>query len=240
MNGETATGVRGRPTRSPWYPRIGLGIAAVLLAIAIVSLAVGQGGPKVIKIRGTDAQQPLFGGVEQDGNRLGNPDAPVEISIFNDLQCIPCAHYETKTVDGLVSEYARGDSARLVYHHLSFGGAETTIAAHAAVAAGNQGREWQYVDLFFRSQGIIRSSRVTDQFLTDVANTIPEFDRGEWDDDRGSAAVEAQVQDDAKLADSLRLPIDAPSIVVSGPNGQKTLEHYPTKTQVDAAVQAVS
>jgi protein-disulfide isomerase len=226
--------------RSPWYPRIGLGLAAVLLAAAIVSLAVGQGGPKVIVIRGTEAQQPLFGGVEQEGNRLGNPDAPVEISIFNDLQCIPCAHYEAHTVDALVSEYARGDTARLVFHHLSFGGAETTLAAVAAVAAGNQGREWQYIDLFFRSQGIIRSSRVTDEFLTDVANTIPEFNRSEWDDDRGSASVDAQVQDDAKLADSLHLPIDAPSIVVSGPAGQKILQHYPSKTEVDAAVQAVS
>ncbi len=226
--------------RSPWYPRIGLGLAAVLLAAAIVSLAVGQGGPKVIVIRGTDVQQELFGGVRQDGNRLGNPDAPVEVSVFNDLQCIPCADYEVHTIDPLVSEYARGDDVRLVFHHLSFGGAETTLAAQAAVAAGIQGREWQYVDLFFRSQGIIRSSRVTDEFLNDIANTIPEFNRSEWDDDRGSDSVDAQVQADAKLADSLHLPIDAPSVVVDGPQGMKVLDHYPSKAEIDAAVDAVS
>ncbi len=226
--------------RSPWYPRIGLGLAAVLLAAAIVSLAVGQGGPKVIVIRGTDAQQELFGGVRQDGNRLGNPDASVEISVFSDLQCIPCAGYEVHTIDPLVTEYARGDDVRLVFHHLSFGGAETTLAAHAAVAAGVQGREWQYVDLFFRSQGIIRTSRVTDEFLNDIANTIPEFNRSEWDDDRGSDSADAQVQADAKLADSLHLPIDAPSVVVDGPRGMKVLEHYPSKTEIDEAVDAVS
>ena len=239
MNG-TIAGRGRRPVRSPWYPRIGLGLLAAILIGAVISLSIGEGGPKVIRIKGGDQQQELFGGVRQDGNRLGNPDAPVSISVFNDLQCIPCAAYETDTIDPLVSEYARGDDVQLEFHHLSFGGAETTLAALAAVAAGNQGREWQYVDLFFRSQGIIRSSRVTDEFLNDIANAIPEFNRSEWDDDRGSDAVDAQVQADAKLADSLRLPIDAPSVVVSGPRGTKTLEHYPSRAEVDAAVQAVS
>lgn len=241
MSGAGSAGAStGRPIRSPWWPRIGLGVAAVLLAWAIVSLAIGEGGPKVIKISGGEKQQNLFGGVRQDGNRIGNPDAPVTISVFNDLQCIPCADYETGTVDPLVTEYARGDDVQLEFHHLSFGGAETTVAAHAAVAAGVQGREWQYIDLFFRSQDVIRSSRVTDEFLSDIANTIPEFNRSEWDDDRGAAATDDQVQADAKLADSLRLPIDATSVVVDGPSGMKVLDHYPTKAEIDAAVRAVS
>lgn len=226
--------------RSPWWPRIGLGVAAALLIYAIVAIAIGEGGPKHIRISGLNSQQPLYGGVRQDGNRLGNPDAPVTISVFNDLQCIPCADFELHTIDSLVSEYARGDSVRLEFHHLSFGGAETTLAAHAAAAAGLQGREWQYIDLFFHSQDIIRSSRVTDQFLTDVANVIPEMNINQWQDDRDSAQVDEIVQNDAKLADSLHLPIDAPSVVVDGPGGTQTLDHYPSKAEIDRAVQAVS
>lgn len=225
---------------SPWYPRIGLGLMAVLLIWAIVSLSIGEGGPKAIKISGTNVENGLFGGVRQDGNRLGNPDAPVSISVFSDLQCIPCADYEIKTVDPLVSEYARGDDVRLEFHHLSFGGAETTVAAAAAVAAGVQGREWQYIDLFFRSQGVVRSSRVTNEFLSDIAGTIPELDQSGWNDDRGSSATEERVQADAELADSLRLPIDAPSVVVDGPGGTKQLDHYPSQAEIESAVDAVS
>jgi protein-disulfide isomerase len=225
--------------RSPWIPRIGLGIAAAVVVYAIVALSVGEGGPKKIVING-GAEQELFGGVRQGSNRLGNDDAPVTISVFNDLQCAPCADYEVKTVDPLVTEYARGDSVRLEFHHLSFGNAETTIAAHAAVAAGGQGREWQYVDLFFRNQDAVAGSRVTDEFLTDIANAIPEMDAGEWEDDRDSAKTEATVEDDARLADSLHLPFNAPSVVVDGPGGTKVLEDSPSKADVDAAVADLS
>ena len=226
--------------RSPWYPRIGLGVAAAILIGAIISLSVGEGGPKDIRIHGTYTQNPLFGGVEQDGNRIGNPDAPVTISIFNDLQCIPCAPYEIHTIDPLVAEYARGDAVNLEFHHLSLGGAETTLAAHAAVAAGNQGREWQYIDLFFRNQATVVSSRVTNEFLANIANAIPDFNLSQWDHDQGSSGVDEQVQNDAKLADSLHLSIDSPTVVVTGPRGMKTLGNYPSKPEVDAAVQAVS
>ena len=106
---------------------------------------MGTGGPQVIKISGADEVQQLVGGIQQDGASLGSPDAPVTISVFNDLQCSTCDAYELDTVDPLVEEYVRGGTARLDFRHYSLGQAETTKAAYAATAAGEQDCLWQFV-----------------------------------------------------------------------------------------------
>ncbi len=226
--------------RSPWVPRVILGIAAALIGWAIVALSIGEGGPKPFTISGSADVQELLGGVRQDGRRLGNPDAPVTVTVFNDLQCAPCASYEIGTVDSLIAQYARGDSVNFEFRHLSFGGAETTLAAGAAVAAADQDREWQYIDLFFRNQPQIRTSRVTDPFLEEIANALPEFEKDQWQQNLGIQATDATVAEDAQLADSLHLPFNAPSVVVTGPGGQKVLQDSPSEADIQAAITAVT
>jgi protein-disulfide isomerase len=223
--------------RSPWFPRIGLGLAAILLIYGIVSIAIGEGGPQRFVLRGSNAVQELYGGVRQDGIRVGSPDAPVTLGVFNDLQCGSCRRFQLHVVDPLVAEYARGSTAQLEFHNFSLGPTDTTLGAYAATAAGLQDREWQYVDFFFRNQGQA-GTRVTTQFLDDIANAVPELDTNKWDRDRGSDKANAIVESDAKLATSYRLPAE-PAIVVSGPGGSRTLERSPSKRQVEAAVRAL-
>jgi protein-disulfide isomerase len=230
---------RRRFLRSPWFPRVLLGVAAALLGWAIVALAVGSGGPQRFKLHGGNYVQETYAGVRSDGAYIGNPGAPVTISVFNDLQCSTCRKFQLHTVDPLVAEYARGSSARLEWHNYSLGPTDTTVAGLAAAAAGNQDYEWPYVDLFFRNQGQAGQRGVTPQFLNDIANSIPNLNVNQWDDDRGSAGVKARVDSDAKLAISLRLPAQ-PAIIVTGPGGTRKLFDSPTKGDVDAAVRAVS
>lgn len=225
---------------SPWVPRIILGVLGALILAAIVSLSIGEGGPKQITITGTDEVQQLLGGVRQDGNRLGDPSAAVSVTVFNDLQCAPCADYEIDTIDPLIATYARGSSVRFEFRNRSFGGAETTLAATAAAAAAEQDREWQYLDLFFRNQDAIRSSRVTDDFLTEIANALAEFEVSPWQDAREGDAAKAAVTEDATLGDSLHLPFNAPSVVIAGPGGQQTLTESPDQTAIETAITAAS
>src|SRR5919204_565442 len=112
--------------RSRWVPRLLLGAAAIGLFAAIVSISIGTGGPKVIKLQGGDQVQELLGGIQEDGADLGPPDAAVTISVFNDLQCSTCDEYELQTVDPLIEEYARTGKARFEFHNYSLGQAETT------------------------------------------------------------------------------------------------------------------
>ena len=224
---------------TPWLPRLLLGVGIVGIVGAIISISVGTGGPKVIKISGGDEVQELLGGIQQDGPYLGSPDAPVTISVFTDLQCSTCDTYELDTVDPLIEEYARTGEARLEFHNYSLGEAETTTAAYAATAAGDQDREWQYVDMFFRNQHAAPNGTITDEFLADIGNAIPDFDLDAWKQAMDSPEVKDRVDADGNLAAQYGLRVNGPSVIVDGPGGTKVLQDSPKKEQVDAAVSAV-
>jgi protein-disulfide isomerase len=224
---------------SPWLPRLLLGAGAVGLFAAVVSLSIGEGGPEKIAISDGEQTQQLIAGIPQDGPHLGPSDAMVTITVFNDLQCSSCDDYELQTVDPLIEQYARTREARLEFRHISLGEAETTKAAYAAAAAGEQDREWQYIDLLFRNQDEAPAHTVSDEFLEDIGNAIPNFDLDAWTTARDSAAVKDRVEADARLAAELGLRVGGPAVVVSGPAGTEVLQDSPSKERIDAAVPAV-
>jgi protein-disulfide isomerase len=225
--------------RSRWVPRLLLGAGAIALSAAIVSISVGTGGPKVIKLTGGDQVQELLGGIEEDGADLGPPDAPVTISVFNDLQCSTCDDYEVHTVDPLIEDYARTGKARFEFRNYSLGQAETTKAAYAAVAAGEQDREWQFVELLFRNQDAAPANTVSEEFLNDLGNSITDLDLSTWRKDMGSPQVKARVESDAQLAADYGLRVNGPSVVVEGPGGTRVLQDAPSRQDVEDAVAAV-
>jgi protein-disulfide isomerase len=225
---------------SPWVPRVLLGVGIVGLVAAIISISVGTGGPQVIKISGGDQVQELLGGVRQDGSSLGSPDAPVTLGLFTDLQCSTCDTYELETVDPLIAKYARGDQVRFELHNYSLGQADVTQSAYAATAAGQQDREWQFAELFFRNQDEAPGGNVTDEFLNDIGNSISDFDIDTWHTAMGSDTVKAEVDNDQKLAAQYGLRVEAPSIIVDGPGGTKVLQDGPSTEQVEAAIAEVS
>ncbi len=222
-------------------PRLLLGVGVLVVLAAVVSLSIGEGGPEKITISGGEQTQQLIAGIPQDGPYLGPSDASVTITVFNDLQCSSCDDYELQTVDPLIEQYARTGEARLEFRHISLGAHETTRAAYAASAAGEQDREWQYIDLLFRNQDEAPAGTVSDEFLTDIGNAVPEFDRDAWTTARDSAQVKDKVEADATLAAELGLRISGPSVVVTGPGpgDPKVLQDSPSKEEIDAAVAAV-
>jgi len=220
-------------------PRLLLGVGAIALIGAIVSIAIGTGGPKVIKLKGGDQVQELVGGIQQDGADLGPPDAAVTISVFNDLQCSTCDDYEVHTVDPLIEEYARTGEAKVEFRNYSLGQAETTKAAYAATAAAQQDREWQFVETFFRNQDAAPAGNVSEEFLNNIVNSITDLDLATWQQDMASPEVKARVDADAQLAADYGLRVNGPSIVVEGPGGTKVLQDSPSQEEVQAAVQAV-
>ena len=169
----------------------------------------------------------------------GPQDADTTITVFNDLQCAPCADYEINTVDPLVEEYARTGQARMEFRHFSLAPNDTTLAAIAAEAAGVQDRQWQYLDTFFRNQEATRTRAIDEQFLREVAEAVPELDPDQWLDDYRDPASEDRVRADAMLAAQLKLPAE-PAVVVSGPGGQIELDESPTIDEVESAVAQVS
>lgn len=206
---------------------------------AIISISVGEGGPRPQRIGDISAVQQLLGGIHEDGAELGDSGADTEISVFTDLQCTACADYQVGTIDPLVEELARTDQARFELRHYSLGSQPTTLAAVAAVAAGEQDRQWQYADLLMRNLDVA-GAQVDDEFLLDVADSLSEFDVEAWNEARSSDEVAAVLDTDEKEGAELGLQVDGPSVLVTGPGGTRALGVEPTATEVSAAVEAVS
>lgn len=218
---------------------IGLGLAAFFVLAAVSVIAISKPGQRRVVIRGGDTVQRIYGGIPQDGNRLGPSDAPVTVTLFNDLQCSSCAGYYLKTTPQLVEDLVREGDANLVYRHFAMGERAREVASFGAVAAGAQGREWQYVHLFFTNQGEAARTSVTDDFLLRVAEAVPGMEVPQWEQDHAdNTRIEQTLSADDKLAIDLRLPAE-PAVLVDGPGGTRKLIQSPTVEQIGAAVQQV-
>jgi protein-disulfide isomerase len=229
------------PRRRPRL--VGLLVLALclgLLGFAIVSLSVGSGGSEDIKITGAQEVQSLVGGIEQDGARLGSPNAPVTVQVFNDLQCDPCSDWNRDVVVPLIAGPVRGGDLQLVYHNFPMTESGFFLGAYAAVAAAKQDYEWQFVELFFDNQDEAEKRGADQEFLDNIARGVGvvNFNVEQWQRDMQDDDIKQTLEDDERLTAERRLPAE-PAVVVGGPNGTKQLEQSPSLAEVKAAIAEV-
>jgi len=231
---------------SPWVPRLVILVAVGGIGISILSISVGEGGPQAVEIEGRTEVQKLIAGIRQEEERLGSPDAPVEIDLFTDVRALPSAQFQREVIDALITEYVREGRAQINLRHFSFGRSGVTEAAIGANAAGKQGHQWQYAELVWRNLENAGPEGVDATFLNELAEVTPGLEKEEWEEDF-EAELAAQSDDpeftsavdaDGELANDLRLPV-GPALVVTGPGGSETLFEAPSLEEVRAALDRV-
>jgi protein-disulfide isomerase len=220
-----------------------LGVAVIALVLLVVGatvagIALRQPDDDEIEIEGAGEVQRLISGIPQDGARLGDESAPVTIEVFNDLQCPSCADWQRDSIDPLIEQAVRPGELQLVFHHFSLSQRETTLAAYGATAAGEQGRQWQFIELFFLNQDEADQEGVTDEFLQRIAAAVLELDEGQWEQDLDGDEVRELVEQDAELAAERRLPAE-PAVVVTGPLRDRELVDSPSLDEIEQAVEDV-
>jgi protein-disulfide isomerase len=231
-----------QPRRRPRV--VGLIVLAVCLGVlgfAIVSISIGTGTEGQVQITGAEETQSLLGGIQQDGPRLGPPDAPVTIQVFNDLQCDPCSDWHRQVMVPLIAGPVRAGQVQLVFHHFPLSTESGFfLGSYAAVAAAKQDDEWQFINLFFINQEEAKKhGGATQDFLNNVARAILNFNVEQWQNDMSdTSALEQTLKEDETLAADRQLPAQ-PAVVVGGPNGSKQLEESPSLAEVQAAIAQV-
>ena len=103
---------------------------------------------------------------------LGSPDATVTMIQFEDLQCPVCKRYQEEGLPGIVEEYVRPGKIKLRFAGLAFIGPDSEKALLHVIAAGEQGKLWQYADELYANQGAENSGWVTDALLKRVAGEL--------------------------------------------------------------------
>ena len=200
-----------------------LASAAVFLAIVAVAVLIvisaneTDGGDTELEDIGMVKRD--LKGIPQNGLVLGDPAAEVTLYEYGDLQCPVCKGYSEEIVPAVIDSKVRGGEAKIEFRNFTIINEESVPAAAAAIAAGRQGRGWEFVELFYRNQGLEASGYVTDEFLTEIARGAGVPDIARWSRDRKSGATLAQVKRETEEAQSLGLT-GTPSFAVSGPATQ--------------------
>jgi protein-disulfide isomerase len=231
------------PRRGRIWVLLGLGLALFAIGYAIVSISTQEAGPEVVRISGISDAQRLFGGVPQEGDRVGSADAPVSIQVFNDLQCSSCRDDFLSTIPSLAEGYARPGDVKLLYRHYSNSQRVEQLGFYGAESAAEQGYGWQYIYLFFRNQDQAERFGIDQDYLDSIAGSIEEMNEPEWlaylEDNGGSGgAIDEKLQGYEELGRDLGIRTGQAAIV-SGPRGTETLQDGPSLAEIEAAIEAV-
>jgi protein-disulfide isomerase len=221
---------------------IALALIIGLLGFAIVSISVGTGTEDDgdIQITGAAEIQSLLGGIQQDGARLGSPDAPVTVQVFNDLQCDPCSDWNQEVIVPLIGGPVRDGDLQLIYHNFPMTESGFFLGAYAAAAAAKQDYEWQFVELFFANQDEAEKKGADQDFLNAIARGVGvvNFNVEQWQRDMNDDDINTVLEDDEKISADRQLPV-GPAVVVGGPNGTRQLDDSPSLAEVQAAIAQV-
>ena len=218
----------------------GFAAVAVIVALIVISQSGGDdngGGGTPSSIRAVDQVDAELRGIPQNGQVLGDANAPVTVTEFGDPQCPVCAAFAEQIAPELISSEVRGGGVKYEFQPYLIIGPESKPAMEAALAAGEQGRFWNYLQLFYRNQGAENSGYVTDTFLTSIANAAGVQDLDKWNQSRDSSKWESVLSDGTNQAKSLGFN-GTPSILVTGPNGRKPLSGFQL-SEIRSAIQQV-
>jgi protein-disulfide isomerase len=224
--------------RSRWIPLTILTLGAIGLMAAFISISVGEHKEEDFTIGGAGEVQELIGGIPQLGDRLGPDDAPITIDVFNDIQCTRCADYQLNVIDPLINEYVRTGAAQMIFRHYPLGGKPVTLGGVAAEAAGEQDRQWQFIEVFVRNLDQVPEEGVTQEFLNEVAAVVPKLDVTAWEQANAGSDAEEAARAGNDLGTQLKIPAD-PAVVVTGINGSEELDSAPSLEEIEAAIDRV-
>jgi protein-disulfide isomerase len=210
-------------------------LAIVVVVVLIVLNASGEGGGDT-DLEGAAEISRSLRGIPQEELLLGDPEAPVELVEFGDLQCPVCAGYAEEILPPVIENQVRRGEVKIDFRNFTIIGPQSVDAGAAALAAGAQGRGWNFLELIYRNQGRENSGFADDAFLKAVAKAAGVEDVARWNEDRARLAVE--VEETSREAEKLGLE-GTPTFAIRGP-ATDGLEVIGTPGSVEALEEAIA
>jgi protein-disulfide isomerase len=222
-------------------------VAALLVAVVIgvvVATSGGDGGAETASTDGAtlvDATEAtaLFEGIPQQGLALGEPDAPVTMLEFADLQCPFCREFAVETLPELVERHVRTGKLRIELRGLAFIGPDSERGLRAAYAASRQNRLFEFTELVYYNQGAENSGWLSQDLIEAAGRSLPGVDVPRLVSDMDSGAVSDLIDDHAAEAEQ-RDVNSTPTVFVGPTDGELKPVTMASVTDVGAIEQAIT
>jgi protein-disulfide isomerase len=219
-----------------------LASAAVFLAIVAVAVLIVVNGNKSSggdpsSLADVAEVNNALAGIPQSGMALGQPRAKVTLVEFGDLKCPFCAAFSKEVIPPVIDSRVRDGAARIEFRNYTIIDPDQSVTSGAAaLAAGEQGRAWNFIEIFYRNQGSETTSYADDEFLTAVAKAAGVHDLARWNRERRSAKLLAEVKKTTGEAEGLGFG-GTPSFAIEGPTGQlNALESPESPADLESAI----
>jgi protein-disulfide isomerase len=212
-------------------------IIAVVVLIVVNSSSGGSGGDT--KLEAVATVDGLLNGLPQQDLTVGDSKAPVELIEFGDLQCPVCKAYSEEMLPPLIEGEVKQGRAKITFRNFTIIGPQSVPAGAAALAAGEQGRGWNYLEIFYRNQGTENSGYADDEFLTAVAKAAGVKDIAAWNKARAGTKITGEVKKTTEEAQRLGFT-GTPSYAIRGPktNGMELLGTPTSVGEFESAIEA--
>lgn len=151
------------------------GLALVLVVIGVVASLGGSDDDGAPSSSEAEKLAQAFDGVPQRGLVAGEPDAPVRVIEFVDMQCPFCAEF-SQAVPQVVEQYVKPGRIQFELRPLDFIGPDSNTLARLVAAASLQDLAWPLAEVLFAKQGPENSGYVSDEFLDEAVAAVPGLD----------------------------------------------------------------
>lgn len=182
-------------------------MGAVLLVGAGLLWAVVASGPSTENSPATIStpQEPQGIGADlsrrdvDDPRAVGRVDAPVVLIEYADFRCPFCGVFARETEPQL-QKYIKDGTLRIEFRDLAIFGEQSTRAAAASRAAGEQGKFWDFYSAVYGDAPERGHANLTDSELMSYAAKIGIKNMSQFTKDMDSTTIANDVQADAKEA----------------------------------------
>lgn len=189
------------PTKNNFAVPVAIIIAGALIAGAVYfsnrgdSVAVAPRSEAVAEnTSGLENMRPIA----SNDHILGNPDAPVKIVEYSDMECPFCKRFHP-TMQQAIDEYGKSGKVAWVYRHFPLDSIHSkaraeAVATECANELGGNAAFWKYVDRFFAVTPSNNQTQI-DTVLPQIAREVG-LDEAQFASCRASGKHDKRIQDD--------------------------------------------
>ena len=175
-----------------------------------------------VALAGAAEANNLFKGIHQNGLTLGDPNAPITMEMFIDVQCPVCQAYEVSNLPTIVKQYIRTGKVQLHLKPWAFlggQGSQSFTGRLGLIAAANQNKGFEYAKVLYDNQGTEESGWLSGQEMAAIAASVDGLKLSQWKDDTNSSGPPATASQVDKLAQQKKVQ-GTPTIFVGCTGGK--------------------